>query len=49
MTFGQQGFHLLLVTSMVMFLCVRAGRRWGVDAYLFYRLAGRHRWLRLFV
>jgi thiosulfate dehydrogenase [quinone] large subunit len=29
MSFGQQGFHLLLVTSMIIFLCARAGRVWG--------------------
>jgi thiosulfate dehydrogenase [quinone] large subunit len=49
MTFGQQGFHLLLVTSMVMFLCCRAGRRWGLDALMFRGRAGRHRALRLLV
>jgi hypothetical protein len=26
MTFGQQGFHVLLITSMIMFLGARAGR-----------------------
>src|SRR3989454_8056724 len=31
MSFGQQGFHLLLVTSMVIFLFARAGRAWGID------------------
>ncbi len=49
MTFGQQGFHLLLVTSMVMFLCARAGRRWGLDALMYYGRAGRRRWLRLLI
>jgi len=49
MTFGQQGFHLLLITSMVIFLCARAGRRWGVDAWLLARASGRHRWLRLLI
>jgi thiosulfate dehydrogenase (quinone) large subunit len=48
MTFGQQGFHLLLVTSMVIFLCARAGRRWGLDAWLYYR-SGRPRWLKLLI
>jgi hypothetical protein len=28
MSFGQQGFHLLLVTSMVVCLGARAGRGW---------------------
>jgi len=39
MSFGQQGFHVLLVTSMLIFLGARAGRVWGVDAFL-RRLAG---------
>jgi len=47
MTFGQQGFHLLLITSMVIFLFARAGRRWGVDAWVLARTSGRRRWLRL--
>ena len=34
MSFGQQGFHLLLVTSMVIFLGTRAGRVWGLDCLL---------------
>src|SRR5262245_38454202 len=32
--FAQQGFHLLLVTSMAIFLITGAGRRWGLDAWL---------------
>jgi len=48
MSFGQQGFHLLLITSMVLFLATRAGRVWGVDQWLLKR-AGRARWLRLLV
>lgn len=43
MSFGQQGFHLLLTTSMVLFLLTRAGRVWGIDGWL----ARRARWLRL--
>jgi len=46
MSFGQQGFHLLLVTSMVIFLFARAGRTWGVDQLLARSGA---RWLRLIV
>lgn len=38
MTPGQQGFHILLVASMIAFLFSRAGRRWGLDAWL------RERW-----
>jgi len=46
MTFGQQGFHVLLVTSMVLLLATRAGRVWGVDGWLPAR-AKHSRWLRL--
>ncbi|HJU67883.1 MAG TPA: hypothetical protein VJ650_06500 [Gemmatimonadaceae bacterium] len=35
---GQQGFHFLLVGSMLAFLFARAGRTWGLDAIL------RRRW-----
>ena len=45
MSFGQQGFHVLLVTSMIVFLCARAGRTWGLDRGII-ALSGR-RWLRL--
>lgn len=45
MSFGQQGFHVLLVTSMVIFLFARAGRTWGLDRVILAR-SGR-RWLRL--
>jgi thiosulfate dehydrogenase [quinone] large subunit len=37
MSFGQQGFHLLLVTSMIIFIGAGAGRAWGLDALLFRR------------
>lgn len=46
MSFGQQGFHLLLATSMIVFLCARAGRSWGVDAVILKR-AGREASCRL--
>jgi thiosulfate dehydrogenase [quinone] large subunit len=48
MSFGQQGFHVLLTTSMLIFLGARAGRAWGLDA-LILRTArsGSRRWLRL--
>jgi len=46
MGFGQQGFHVLLVTSMIIFLFARAGRTWGVDQ-IFARSGPR--WLRLIV
>ncbi len=34
MSAGQQGFHLVLVTLMVTFFFARAGRTWGLDAWL---------------
>ena len=46
MSFGQQGFHVLLITSMILFLVTRAGRVWGIDRWLLAR-AGSARWLRL--
>ena len=45
MSFGQQGFHVLLVTSMIIFLGARAGRTWGLDGAILAR--GGRRWLRL--
>ena len=45
MSMGQQGLHLLLITSMVIFLGTRAGRVWGVD-HLLLRAAPRSRLLR---
>ncbi|HTO09933.1 MAG TPA: TQO small subunit DoxD, partial [Candidatus Binatia bacterium] len=48
MSFGQQGFHLLLITSMVIFLVTGAGRRWGLDQLLRPRFRGRP-WLRWLV
>lgn len=44
MTFGQQGFHLLLISSMIIFLVAGAGRVWGLDAALLPRLRPL-RWL----
>jgi thiosulfate dehydrogenase (quinone) large subunit len=46
MTSGQQGFHIVLVTCMVIFLCARAGRTIGVDRWL---VRSGSWWLRLFV
>lgn len=43
MSFGQQGFHLLLVTSMVIFIGAGAGRAWGLDALLRRRSGPRAR------
>lgn len=48
MSFGQQGFHLLLVSSMAVFLGTRAGRVWGLDRLLL-RTAPNSRLLRLLV
>jgi thiosulfate dehydrogenase [quinone] large subunit len=48
MSFGQQGFHLLLVTSMAIFAGAGAGRAWGLDAVLLRRGGTRsRRWLRI--
>jgi thiosulfate dehydrogenase [quinone] large subunit len=48
MSFGQQGFHVLLVTSMVIFIGTGAGRVWGLDARLWRRAGpGAPRWLRM--
>ena len=48
MSFGQQGFHLLLVTSMVIFIGAGAGRAWGLDALLLRRAdPGARRLLRV--
>ncbi|HKC98534.1 MAG TPA: TQO small subunit DoxD [Methylomirabilota bacterium] len=43
MSFGQQGFHVLLVTSMLIFLFARAGRTWGIDGAILKR--GGRGWL----
>jgi uncharacterized membrane protein YphA (DoxX/SURF4 family) len=48
MSFGQQGFHVLLATSMVVFLGAGAGRAWGLDGLLLRRSGPAvTRWLRL--
>ena len=48
MSFGQQGFHVLLATSMLIFLGSRAGRVWGLDMLLRRRAGPRARgWLAL--
>ncbi len=48
MSFGQQGFHVMLVTSMVILLGSRAGRTFGVD-HLLLRAAPGSRLLRFLV
>jgi len=48
MSFGQQGFHVLLITSMLIFVMTGAGRRWGLDQLLASR-AKSSRWLRALV
>ena len=48
MSFGQQGFHVMLITSMVIFLMTGAGRLWGLDQLLAAR-AKSSRWVRAFV
>jgi thiosulfate dehydrogenase (quinone) large subunit len=47
MSFGQQGFHVLLVTSMLIFIAAGAGRAWGLDALLRRWTGARGRWLRI--
>jgi hypothetical protein len=37
---GQQGFHLVLLFLMLAFFFSRAGRIWGVDAWLARRKPG---------
>jgi uncharacterized membrane protein YphA (DoxX/SURF4 family) len=45
---GQQGFHLLLNTSMLIFLFARAGRAWGLDGVILSVASPTaRRWLRL--
>lgn len=34
---SQQGFHLLLATSLLVFIGVRAGREWGIDRWIVER------------
>jgi uncharacterized membrane protein YphA (DoxX/SURF4 family) len=45
MSFGQQGFHIVLAGCMLGFLLGRAGRTLGIDALLLKR--SENRWLRL--
>ena len=49
MSFGQQGFHVLLATSMIVFLGARAGRAWGMDGLILSRSERSPGWLRLVV
>ena len=50
MSFGQQGFHVLLVTSMLIFLFARAGRAWGIDGWILaWRDDRAGRWFRFLV
>ena len=37
---GQQGFHIVLFFLMIAFFFARAGRTWGLDAWLARRRAG---------
>ena len=46
MSFGQQGFHVLLITSMIIFLGARAGRVWGLDSLILGKVSpSSRRWL----
>ena len=48
MSFGQQGFHVLLITSMIIFLGARAGRVWGLDGLILRKASpSSRRWLSL--
>jgi len=46
-SFGQQGFHVLLTASMVIFVAARAGRAWGIDALILSHRPATRRWLTL--
>ena len=35
--FNQEGFHLLLIACFLVFIGVRAGRKWGLDGWLLRR------------
>jgi thiosulfate dehydrogenase [quinone] large subunit len=46
MSFGQQGFHVLLITAMIIFLGARAGRVGGLDGLILRKVSpSRRRWL----
>lgn len=48
MSFGQQGFHVLLITAMIIFLGARAGRVWGLDGLILRKVSpSSRRWLSL--
>src|SRR5438094_92516 len=48
MSFGQQGFHLMLVTSMIILLGARAGRLWGIDGLVLRSVPlPNRRWLKI--
>jgi len=37
---AQQGFHYMLITSLIVILAARAGRTWGVDGWVRARRPG---------
>jgi uncharacterized membrane protein YphA (DoxX/SURF4 family) len=37
---NQKGFHIVLVGCMLVFVLARAGRAWGLDAWLAWRFPG---------
>ena len=48
MSFGQQGFHVLLITSMIIFLGARAGRGGGLDGLILRKVSlSSRRWLNI--
>jgi PQQ-dependent catabolism-associated beta-propeller protein len=50
MSFGQQGFHVMLFTSMIILLGARAGRFWGIDGLMLRMIGSAKRsWLKIFM
>ena len=50
MSFGQQGFHVMLVASMIIFIGAAAGRAWGIDQLILRSAVPLKRpWLKLFL
>ena len=38
---GQRGFHIVLVSCMVVFFLARSGREWGLDGWMAWRFGDR--------
>jgi uncharacterized membrane protein YphA (DoxX/SURF4 family) len=41
MSAGQRGFHIVLVSCMLVFFLARSGRAWGLDGWLAWRFGDR--------